>query len=99
MADPNSLAGCSASATSSSSESVTPRQADRTMASRGFDDASTISATRRKQPASATLEPPNLCTTHLLILHTRPDSPRRCSRSQTVTLMKCGGKPLDSPEL
>jgi hypothetical protein len=52
----------SARVTKASSASVTPRQADSTTASRGFGEASSISATRRKQPASATLEPPNLCT-------------------------------------
>src|SRR3984885_12920469 len=53
----------SASVTSSSKPSVTPLQADSTIASRGRCCASTMAATRSKQPASATLEPPNLWTT------------------------------------
>jgi hypothetical protein len=53
----------SASITSSSKPSVTPLQADSTIASRGRRCDSTMSATRWKQLASATLEPPNLCTT------------------------------------
>src|SRR6266851_4002534 len=70
MAAAVSAPGCSAKLTSDSRASVTPRQADRTMASRGLADASTMAATRRKHPASATLDPPNLCTTHLSILYT-----------------------------
>ncbi len=70
------------------------------MASRGFEEASTISATRRKQAASATLEPPNLCTTHLSILHTRLENPEAFfALPKAQTLMKCGGEPLDSREL
>ena len=49
--------------TSRSSASVTPRQADRTTPRRFCGCASRMSATRSKQAASATLEPPNLCTT------------------------------------
>ena len=59
-----SPSGRSASATEFSNASVTPRHAESTTASRGFEEASMMSATRRKQPASATLDPPNLCTIH-----------------------------------
>ena len=82
MAGMKSPSGFSARLTSASNASVTPRQADSTTASRGLGDASTISATRRKQPASATLEPPNLCTIHLSMLHTRPCPKGRSCRSQ-----------------
>ena len=54
----------SAASTSASRSSVTPRHADRTTAWRGAGSASRISATLRKQAASATLDPPNLCTRH-----------------------------------
>src|SRR6185312_447736 len=46
-----------------SKASVTPLQAESTMPTRAAGRESMIAATRRKQPASATLEPPNLCTT------------------------------------
>ena len=51
---------CSASVTSDSSASVTPRQADSTTALRGAGSASMIRATRSMHAASATLDPPNL---------------------------------------
>src|SRR5688572_1019908 len=60
--DSNAWSCCSASETSPSSASVMPRQADRTIAWRLAPPSSTMRATRRKQSASATLEPPNLCT-------------------------------------
>src|SRR4030095_8700618 len=47
--------------------SVMPRHADMTIACRS-PPCSTMRATRRKQSASATLEPPNLCTVQLLSL-------------------------------
>ncbi len=53
----------SASATMRSSASVTPRQADSTTPRRPGGAASRMAATLRKQSASATLDPPNLCTT------------------------------------
>ena len=46
--------------------SVTPLQADSTTASRASGCDSTMAATRSKHSASATLEPPNLCTTQEL---------------------------------
>src|SRR5208282_737970 len=49
--------------TSSNNESVTPLQADSTTARRSWGCDSTIAATRSKHCASATLEPPNFCTT------------------------------------
>ena len=52
----------SAALTSASSASVTPRQAERTAATRGRGSSSRIRATRSMQAASATLDPPNLCT-------------------------------------
>jgi hypothetical protein len=59
-----------------------------------------MSATRRKHPASATLEPPNLCTIHLSILDTHPGSRGDLKAApKPYNLMNCGKKPLDSPEL
>ena len=52
----------SADDTRPSSMSVTPLQADNTTAVHAFASDSTMRATRSKQAASATLEPPNLCT-------------------------------------
>ncbi len=51
-------------------------------------------------PASATLDPPNLCTIHLSIFHTRVAALRaRRHPVRGFKLMNCGLKPLDSPEL
>ena len=54
----------SAAATSSSRPSVTPLHADKTTASGPAGSPSMMSATRRMQAASATLDPPNLNTRH-----------------------------------
>ena len=89
----------SARVTKPSNASVTPRQADSTTASRGLDEASMMSATRRKQPASATLDPPNLCTIQLSILHARPFSLGVLVAPKLDKLMNYGAKPLDSAEL
>src|ERR1700722_4334650 len=99
MADGKYPSRFSASVTRLSNASVPPRQADSTTASRGLGDASMISATRRKQPASATLEPPNLCTIQLSMLHAHPHRPGVFIAPKLYKLMNCGGKPLDSPEL
>src|ERR1700722_19750803 len=80
----------SARVTKPSNASVTPRQADSTTASRGLDEASRMSATRRKQPASATLDPPNLCTIQLSILHARPFSLGVLVAPKLDELMNCG---------
>src|ERR1700682_2380834 len=77
MAAAVSAPGCSAKLTSDSSASVTPRQAERTTASHGLADVSTIAATRRKHPASSTLDPPNLCTSHLSIFYNAIPALRR----------------------
>ena len=54
----------SAADTRSSRPSVTPLHADRTTASGPAGSPSMMSATRRMQAASATLDPPNLNTRH-----------------------------------
>src|SRR6202795_4484896 len=99
MAASVSAPGCSARLTSDSSASVTPRQADRTTASRGLADASTIAATRRKHPASATLDPPNLCTSHLSIFHTAQPALGRSAIPFEVRIDELRRKPRDSAEL
>src|ERR1700678_4313458 len=99
MAEGKYPSGLSARVTKPSNASVTPRQADSTTASRGLGDASTMSATRRKHPASATLDPPNLCTIQLSMLHARPFSLGVLVAPKLYKLMNCGAKPLDSPEL
>src|ERR1700722_6701262 len=80
----------SARVTKPSNASVTPRQGAGPPAPRGVDEASRMSATRRKQPASATLDPPNLCTIQLSILHARPFSLGVLVAPKLDELMNCG---------
>ena len=82
---------CSAFATSDSKPSVTPLQADNTTPKRDGAQLSRMVATRRKQSASATLDPPNLCTTQsageetTMMMRKSAEKPRQLYRPEACT--------------